>query len=507
MPRMVTRGCGGSLRDHLCGRRAQCLERPGWRVRRAGPGDRNHRRPSTVYFRSRPLLHHTLGDYQIPLKMCRHITAASTFLEDGESAPEQIDRVLSACLLQQRPVHICLPSDVVEMRCEAPKPFVFPKQPTSDQETLREALDEAVAMMNGAEKPVVIGDVELIRYRLEAEFARFLAKTGLPYATMMLGKTALDESHPQFIGLYQGDRSRDYVRQRIESSDCVLQLGALLSDFNTGGFTVRLAEDRTISANSHSVKIKRHYYPEVALSDFILGMAQRISPRDPASLEIKRATEGCTHRRTSPFEPNPASRLTVQRFFDRVSRFLPERSVVIAETGVALFSAAETLMPDGAKFIGQTFYGSIGYTIGATLGACLAAPDRQVVLLVGDGSFQVTCQDLSTMIRQGQKPVIFLLNNDGYTIERVICDRPYNDIQRWKYHRLVEVFGDGLAFVVHTEGELEAALAQAAGSDQLVFIELHTDRLDCSESLRREARPWPGQTRSVKGKHRWLHVR
>ena len=81
---------------------------------------------------------------------------------------------------------------------------------------------------------------------------------------------------------------------------------------------------------------------------------------------------------------------------------------------------------------------------------------------MGDGSFQVTCQDLSTMIRYGQKPIVFLLNNDGYTIERVIVDRPYNDIQPWKYHRLVEVFGGGLAFDVHTEGQLEAALAQAA---------------------------------------------
>jgi indolepyruvate decarboxylase len=177
--------------------------------------------------------------------------------------------------------------------------------------------------------------------------------------------------------------------------------------------------------------------------------------------------------------------LTISRFFDRIGHFLEPGAVVIAETGVALFSAAETLMPEGAKFIGQTFYGSIGYTVGATLGASLAAPERQVVLFVGDGSFQVTCQDLSTMMRHGCTPVVFLLNNDGYTIERVIVDRPYNDIQPWKYHRLVEVFGDGLAFDVHTEGELEVALEQAVGADRLVFIEIHTGRFDCSDSLRR----------------------
>jgi TPP-dependent 2-oxoacid decarboxylase len=159
-------------------------------------------------------------------------------------------------------------------------------------------------------------------------------------------------------------------------------------------------------------------------------------------------------------------------------------SIIIAETGVALFSAAEMLLPEGATFIGQTFYGSIGYTVGATLGAGIAAPDRRLLLFIGDGAFQVTCQDLSTIIRNGLKPVVFLINNDGYTIERVISDHPYNDIQPWRYHRLTEVFGGGQGLDVHTEGELEAALAVAASADALAFIEIHTGRLDCPESLR-----------------------
>jgi len=118
----------------------------------------------------------------------------------------------------------------------------------------------------------------------------------------------------------------------------------------------------------------------------------------------------------------------------------------------------------------------------------MAAQERPAVLFVGDGSFQVTCQDLSTMIRNHLKSVIFLINNDGYTIERVIVDRSYNDIQPWSYHKLVEVFGGGLALDVRTEGELEDALAKAAKADSLVFIEIHTGRLDCPESLRSAGR-------------------
>ncbi len=444
--------------------------------------------PATTHFLTRPLLHHTLGDYQIPLKMYEKITVASTQLMSGDTAPAEIDRVLTACLSRQQPVYISIPSDVVTMKCHRPDPFVFPTPVASDPQALAESLNEALELLEHSRLPVVIGDVELIRFKLQREFEMFLARTGIPYVTMMLGKTVLSEHHPLFLGLFEGDRSRDYVRDRIESADCVLQLGALLTDFNTGGFTTHLDDAKTISANIRSVKIKHHYYDNVYLGDFILGLTGRLARRDPATLRIECAADGCVHRHTEPYLEVLTTPLTIKRFFDRMSHFIRADSIVIAETGVSLFSAAEMLMPEGASFIGQTFYGSIGYTIGATLGANMAAKDRQVVLFIGDGSFQVTCQDLSTMIRNRLKPIIFLINNDGYTIERAIVDHPYNDIQPWNYHKLVEVFGGGLAFDVRTEGELEDALLQATTADELVFIEIHTGRLDCPEALRSAGR-------------------
>ena len=444
--------------------------------------------PATVHFRARPLLHHTLGDYQIPLKMYEKITIASTQLDSGETAPMEIDRVLLACLSHQQPVYISLPSDVVMMKCNRPNPFLFPSHPSSDQDALGEAIKETVRMLDQSQKPVVIGDVELIRFKLQTEFARFLDKTGFPYVTMMLGKALLSEHHSQFIGLFEGDRSRDYVRNRVESADCILKLGALMTDFNTGGFTTNLDDSKMISGNIGYVKIKHHYYENVHLHDFILGLTEKLSRRDPATLDIQCAHDGCVHRHSVPYQPDAPKPITIKRFFDRMSHFIKDNSIVIAETGVSLFSAAEMLMPEGATFIGQTFYGSIGYTVGATLGICMAAKDRRVVLFVGDGSFQVTCQDLSTMIRNHLRPVIFLINNDGYTIERVIVDRPYNDLQPWHYHKLVDVFGGGLGIDVRTEGELEDALDKAATTDDLVFIEIHTGRMDCPESLRSAGR-------------------
>jgi len=444
--------------------------------------------PATGYFRTRPLLHHTLGDYQIPLKMYEKITIASTQLASGETAPAEIDRVLLACLTHRQPVYISLPSDVVMMKCRQPDAFVFPIPAPSDAGALLEAISEALDILEKAQKPVVIAGVELIRFKLQKEFAGFLHKTGFPYVSMMLGKTVLSEHNPQFIGLFEGDRSRNYVRNRVESADCILQLGTLMSDFNSGGFTASLDDAKTIGASNCSVKIKHHFYENVSLHDFVRELTEKLSRRDSATLEIQSASEGCVHRHTEPYRPDAMKPLTIQRLFDRVSHFVKKDSIVIAETGVAIFSAAEMLMPEGATFIGQSFYGSIGYTVGATLGAGVAAPDRPILLFVGDGAFQVTCQDLSTIIRQHLKCVLFLLNNDGYTIERVICDRSYNDIQPWCYHKLVDVFGGGLGLDVRTEGELEVALATSATADGLVFIEVHTGRLDCPEALRSAGR-------------------
>jgi indolepyruvate decarboxylase len=429
-----------------------------------------------------------LDDYQIPLRRYEKITVATSQLASGETAPAEIDRVLSACLFYQQPVYISLPSDVVMMKCKLPGAFLFPVHALSDPETLAEAIEEALGMLAKAKKPVVIGGLELIRFKLQKEFAGLVDKTGFPFATMMLGKTVLSEQHPQFIGIFEGDRSRNYVRDRIGNADCILQLGNLMTDFNTGGFTTNFDDNKTISANLNFVKIRHHDYENVYLGDFILGLTQKLEHRDFALMDIQCAGNGCVHRHTEPYRPDARQPLTIKRFFDRMSHFVENDSLVIAETGVSLFSAAEMLMPEGAIFIGQTFYGSIGYTVGATLGAAMAAPDRPVVLFVGDGAFQVTCQDLSTMIRYGLKPVICLINNDGYTIERVIVDGPYNDIQPWRYHKLVEVFGAGMGLDVHNEGELEDALDKATRADGLVFIEIHTGRLDCPETLRSAGR-------------------
>jgi indolepyruvate decarboxylase len=287
--------------------------------------------------------------------------------------------------------------------------------------------------------------------------------------------------------LFQGDRSRPYVKDRVQNADCVLELGVVLTDFNTGGFTMKLDQRKVIRATINTVYISNHNYRNVYLKDFLKGLASKLDKRDPATLDIHPASKGCVHRRTEQYKAQGDQKLCVRRFFDRASHFIPENSIVIAETGQSMFSAAETMLPKKCTFVGQIFYGSIGYTVGATLGCCVAGKNRPVVLFVGDGSFQMTAQDISTMIRYKQKPIIFLLNNDGYLIERTVTDGYYNDIQPWKYHKLPEAFGSTApSYDVWTEDQLENALKQAEKQmkTDLTFIEIHTDRMDASEPMK-----------------------
>lgn len=444
--------------------------------------------PASHHYKSGTLLHHTLGDYRAPQIMYEKITAKNVLLDNAETAPALIDETLKACLEHKKPVYIGICSDIVMAECTAPKdPFIPPPLQVSDPAALEEAVLETSKKLHDARLPILIPGFEVRRCNLIESFRKLLDKSGLPYATMMLGKAVVDEDHPQFIGLYCGDRSREYVRKRVESSDCVIVFGEKMTDFNTGGFSAILDSRCTIIVSRDKVQISYHTYHDVYIHDFMRELTKILVYRDPKKLEIKSATTGCVHTRFRDHKVEPENQLKMARMFDRFARFIPENSVVVAETGASLFSAAEVLMPAGTHFIGQTFYGSIGYTIGATLGACIANKNSRVILFIGDGSFQVTCQDLSTMIRYGCKPLIVLVNNDGYTIERVIVDHPYNDIQMWKYAQLPQIFGGGRSYTARTEGELETALnsIEAENEKELCFLEVFLDRWDCNDALRK----------------------
>lgn len=441
--------------------------------------------PSITQQRQNLLLHHTAVDYNLQLEVFEKITVAAVRITSPTQAARQIDSIIAACLRKRRPVYIEIPSDMVNQSCRVSETVDLPLNPIIDQRALSEAVEEAVDLLENSQRPVILAGVELHRYGIAEQLSTLLEKTGYPFTTTLLGKSILSEMHPQFIGSYAGTLSQEYVRQRVETADCILCLGAFMSDINLGGFTAQLPEARLINANSDKVKIKHHFYQPVSLPAFMTGLTSKLQPKKPQLLDIKPAKDSLTRN----FEVKASQKLTNIRFYDRINRFISElesESIIIAETGDALIATIDLVLYREAEYIGQALYTSIGYAVPACLGAALAAPERRPIVLVGDGAFQMTCQEISTIIRHQLNPIFFLINNDGYTIERAIHEGSFNDIQPWKYHQLPQVFGDCWSCEVHTEGELEAALEKAKfNQDRLSFIEIHLERLDCSLGVKR----------------------
>ncbi len=440
--------------------------------------------PALKHFQNRTQLHHTLGDYDRALRMYKEVTVAAEILKEPSMAPEEIDRVLTACLYHRLPVYLGVPADVVVMPCKKPTSrLVIPKRTSFFPDLLPEAVEEAVKLLSRAKKPVIVFDFEMSRYGYRKEAEELLKKSGYPFATMMLSKTFLDESHRQYIGTYSGNRSRLEVQAAVEQSDGVLALGLKLTDFNSGGFSVKLPKGKTVEASMHGVRIGDAVYEGVDLREFVEELTRRL-PKKTTSFDFQSAHENPHFQKALQYTPTKNKRITCARFFERMISFLRSGTISIAETGSALFAGAEMTLQKGAKFMTQTFFGSIGYSVGATLGAATAAPKQRVVLFVGDGSFQLTCQEVSTMIRDGLNPIIFVLNNDGYLVERVIGDGPFNDLQRWDYSNIVKTFGGGFGCKVRTEEELEKALEKAWKNTQGVsFIDLILDKWDSPPSM------------------------
>ena len=441
----------------------------------SGTPELAHRRPSM-------LLHHSVGDLRAQLSIYEHVTVASVLLTDPDQAPAQIDAVLAACLIHKRPVMIEIPVDLVQRPCAAPGAFQ-PVLPASDPAALDEALDEITGLLRASERPAILAGVELHRFGLLEDFEKLVARTGIPVATTLLGKTVISERDACAVGVYEGAMSRPEVRRVVESADALLCLGAWMSEMDLGIYTAHLDERRMVNANSGRVRIRYHSYEPVTLRDLLQGLTGRIEAN---SLRRGQFVPAATALKQDVLTTNADRALTVRHLFARINRLLTDDTIVIADAGDALFSSADLVMHREADFIGQAFYLSIGYSVPAALGVQLAAPGRKVISIVGDGAFQMTAQELSTIIRHRLKLTLFLLNNDGYSTERLIHEGPYNDIHGWQYHRLPDVFGGGLGLCVRTEGELEAALEQAENfEDGPVLIEVMLERSDSSDQLKR----------------------
>ncbi|NLF39647.1 alpha-keto acid decarboxylase family protein [bacterium] len=427
-----------------------------------------------------PLLHHRVRTFETQLRIYEQVTAAAVALDDPRTVPMLVDSALDTCVREKRPVYLELPRDLVSAPCAAPGPH-RPVQPHSDRASLDEAVAEAVALLSRARRPVILAGVELHRFGLQAPLLRLVERTGYPVAATLLGKSVISERHPRYLGIYEGAMGHERVRRAVENADRVLILGAFMTDINLGIYTARLDPARTIYAHSGTVAIGHHHYDDVFLGHFIARIADARLPRRRTA--VPRAAAPL------PFRPHSGDHITMRRLFARLDQFLDDDTVVICDIGDSLFGGADLTIHRRTEFLSPAYYASMGFSVPAALGAQIADMRRRPLVIVGDGAFQMTGQELSTITQHRLNPIVLVLNNKGYTTERAIHDGPYNNISGWAYHRWPDILGDGWGCEVRTEDELEDALRKAqAHTSSFSIINVQLDPLDCSPALIRLGR-------------------
>ncbi|MBX7072248.1 MAG: alpha-keto acid decarboxylase family protein [Pirellulales bacterium] len=428
-----------------------------------------------------PLLHHRVRDFRTQYEVFEKICVAATELNDPFTAFREIDRVLNAVARYKRPGYIEIPRDMVRAVPETPYRYAFPAL-TSEPAALAEAVDEAAQMISRAERPVIIAGVEIHRFGLADRLTGFAEQSKIPIAATLLGKSAVSETHPLYVGLYEGAMSRDEVTQFVEDSDCVILLGEFMTDINLGIFTAKLDPNRCILANSETLQIRHHRFDNVLLGDFI----RELTARKPAPGQ--RGLPARAGASSKPFAPQAGAALTIANLFRRLNDALDDNTIVIADVGDALFGASDLVIRQRTEFISPAYYTSMGFAVPATLGASFARSSTRVICIVGDGAFQMTGMELSTIVRYGFDPIVIVLDNKGYGTERFLHPGDFNDIHPWRYHRLPEVLGGGTGYDVRTEDEFEQALVAAlADRKGMSLIQAHIGVEDRSKALDRLA--------------------
>jgi indolepyruvate decarboxylase len=431
-----------------------------------------------------PLLHHKVKDFRTQLDVFRRLCVAATDLTDPANAFREIDRVFNAVVRYRRPGYIELPRDMVGV---VPEGSYTPShsQPTSDPDVLGEAVAEAGRRIAASRKPVILACVEIHRFGLQDRLLALAEGANIPIATTMLGKSVISETHPLFVGIYEGAMGREEVTRFVEESDCVILLGAFMTDINLGIYTANLDPAKCIYATSETLRISHHHFHGVELDDFIRGLIGAGLKAPPRPLPP----------RPSPTDPSFRIRadepVTITRLMLRLNQALDESMVVIADVGDALFASSELVIHRQTEYLSPAYYTSMGFAVPAALGVSVARPGLRPVVVVGDGAFQMTGMELSNVVRYGFNPIILVLDNKGYGTERLLHsgDHSFNTIQPWHYHKLPEVLGGGTGYEVRTEGEFERALCAAlADTRAMSLIQVHLDPRDCSMSLQRLGR-------------------
>jgi len=427
--------------------------------------------PETRFRSQKPQLHHCVKTFDTQLRVYNEVTEASTILENPATAQQEIDRVLESTRKLSRPGYLEIPRDLVNQEID-----LVERAPSSiegESKALKEAVSEIFERLQKAKQPVLMVGVQTKRQRLTDKVIKFAEAFNLPVVTSILGKATFPETHPNFIGTYFGQFGNPNVKEFVEASDCIVCLGAVLTEMETGGYTAKLETEKLVHATTSEVNIGHRSYPGVDLATMLQ--------------ELVKGTGYTGNRAIPKIAPEELSEgkqgeLTVAGMINNLNQMLDQSYSVISDVGDCLY-AGLSLKTD--CFIAPGYYSSMGFGVPAGIGAQLADKTRRPIILVGDGGFQMTGMEMSTAVKMGLNPIIIVFNNASYGMLRFIDQqRDYYRLPRWDYAALAKAVG-GKGVQASTKADFQSALQAAKQSKELFLIDAVISEDDISPTLKR----------------------
>lgn len=434
--------------------------------------------PETRFRKDKPHLHHCVKNFNTQHDVFAQVTEATSIVDNIKTAQSEIDRVFDTILKLSRPGYIELPRDMVNQELELSEtklPDLAAVNPA-----LNVAVNEIANLLKVAKQPVLMVGVEVRRFGLKDKVIAFAEALNLPVVTSILGKATFPETHPNFIGNYFGQFGNPKVKEYVEGSDCVIALGAVMTEMESGGYTAKLSPEILVQINNHEVMVGYHHYNGLKL-DQVLDLL----------LEATTAKLKPTSRFTVPAidkevieAPAGSKNLTVAAMIGALNEVLENSNEfsVVTDTGDCMY-AGMSLQTD--IFLAPGYYVSMGFGVPAAIGAQLAMPSRRPIVLVGDGAFQMTGMEISTAVKMGLNPIVIVFNNASYAMLRFIDqERDYFDLPRWDYIELAKAVG-GSGMQATSAADFKKALVAAQKSDKMFLIDAVIEHDDISPTLRR----------------------
>jgi indolepyruvate decarboxylase len=418
------------------------------------------------------LLHHQVKTLDSQWRLFEELTVDRARLDNVDTAPARIARVLDAALARSRPVYLEIPRDMPGRACAAvPGRLRF----APDAERLAACADELLVRLRAAQRPVLMVGVEMRRYGLESRVAELARRLGIPVVTSFMGRGLLAHADVPLAGTYLGLAGDPVVSELVERSDALLLLGVIVSDTNFAVSARRIDLRGAIQVFDDNVVMGHHVYHELPIAALVDALLERVPALPAAPAAARPAAVPAAALAAAPADGAPVQPGDISA---AVNALLREHGPMplASDMGDCLFAAMDI---EHTELVAPGYYATMGYGVPAGLGVQVATGQRPIIL-VGDGAFQMTGWELGNASRYGCDPIVLVFNNASWEMLRTFePEAHFNDLGRWDFASMAAgMGGDGHA--VNTRAELAAALQRAhatRGRFQLLDIRLAAGEL------------------------------